>query len=252
MPLEIRLDAFEGPLDLLLHLIKKNKVDIYDIPVALITGQYMEYLDSMEDADMDIMSDFLVMASTLLDIKSRMLLPKEKTPEGEEIDPRDELVNQLLEYKIYKYMSYELKDMQSVASKSVFRCVPLPDELKNAELPIDYDVLIGDRSVQLLKGAFHELMKRAQDKIDPIRSKFGRIEKEEIRIDEKMEEIRSFAEAHGEFTFRELLGNAFERAELVVTFLCLLEYIRTGEFSVVQRGKEIYITVNPEFTKASA
>ncbi len=251
MPLEIRLDAFEGPLDLLLHLIEKNKVDIYDIPIALITRQYMEYLDAMESSDMEIMSDFLVMASTLLDIKSRMLLPKEKTPEGEEIDPRDELVAQLLEYKIYKYMSYELKDMQSVASKAVFRNVPLPEELKNAELPVDYDALIGDKSAELLRGAFHELMKRAQDKIDPIRSKFGHIEKEEIRVDETMEAIRSFSEKHREFTFRELLGEDFGKAELIVTFLCLLEFIRTGEFKVIQRGKEILITVT-DINEASA
>ncbi len=243
MPLEIRLDAFEGPLDLLLHLIEKNKVDIYDIPIALITRQYMEYLEEMERSDMEIMSDFVVMAATLLDIKSRMLLPKETTPEGEEIDPRDELVNQLLEYKIYKYMSGELKDLHSVAGKSVFRNVPLPEELQNARLPIDYEKLIGDRSVELLKGAFHELMKRQQDKIDPIRSKFGRIEKEEIRVDEKMEAIRRFSEKHSEFSFQELLGEEYEKADLIVTFLCLLEFIRTGEFRVLQRGKEILITV---------
>ena len=102
--LEFKLEKFEGPLDLLLHLIDKNKVDIYDIPIALITEQYMEYLDQLkeDDYDMDTMSEFLVMASTLLDIKCRMLLPKEKDEEGEEIDPRTELVQRLLEYKIYK------------------------------------------------------------------------------------------------------------------------------------------------------
>ena len=103
MELEFKLEKFEGPLDLLLHLIDKNKVDIYDIPIADITDQYMEYVRQMEEEDMDVMSEFLVMAATLLDIKCRMLLPKEVNEEGEE-DPRAELVQKLLEYKMYKYM----------------------------------------------------------------------------------------------------------------------------------------------------
>ena len=124
--LEFKLEKFEGPLDLLLHLIDKNKVDIYDIPIALITEQYMEYLEALkeDDYDMDTMSEFLVMASTLLDIKCRMLLPKEKDEEGEEIDPRTELVQRLLEYKIYKYASLELKDMSVDAGRSSLRAAP--------------------------------------------------------------------------------------------------------------------------------
>ena len=104
MAMELKLQAFEGPLDLLLHLIEKNKVSIYDIPIALITQQYMEYINAMTETSMamNVMSEFLVMAATLLDIKSRMLLPAEKDEEGEEIDPREELVRQLLEYRTYK------------------------------------------------------------------------------------------------------------------------------------------------------
>ena len=110
MALSVKLNVFEGPLDLLLHLIDKNKIDIYDIPIVEITDQYMEYLHSMEKEDLGIMSEFLVMAATLLDIKCKMLLPKEVNEEGEEEDPRAELVQKLLEYKMYKYMSYELRD----------------------------------------------------------------------------------------------------------------------------------------------
>ena len=106
----VKLQVFEGPLDLLLHLIEKNKIDIYDIPIVEITNQYMEYIKAMQKEDLNIMSEFLVMAATLLDIKCRMLLPKEVNEEGEEEDPRQELVEQLLEYKMYKFMSYELKD----------------------------------------------------------------------------------------------------------------------------------------------
>ena len=112
MAISVKLEAFEGPLDLLLHLIEKNKVDIYDIPIVMITEQYLDYIKAMETEDMNVMSEFLVMAATLLDIKCRMLLPKEVNEEGEEEDPRAELVQKLLEYKMYKYMAYELKDRQ--------------------------------------------------------------------------------------------------------------------------------------------
>ena len=112
MALSVKLEVFEGPLDLLLHLIEKNKIDIYDIPIVVITEQYLDYIKNMETEDMNIMSEFLVMAATLIDIKCKMLPPKEVNEEGEEEDPRAELVEKLLEYKMYKYMSYELKDRQ--------------------------------------------------------------------------------------------------------------------------------------------
>ena len=105
MGISYKLDIFEGPLDLLLHLIEKNKVNIYDIPIATITEQYLEYVSNMETEDLNIVSEFLVMAATLIDIKARMLLPKEVNEDGEEEDPRAELVARLLEYKYYKYMS---------------------------------------------------------------------------------------------------------------------------------------------------
>ena len=115
MAIPVKLPVFEGPLDLLLHLIDKNKIDIYDIPIVEITDQYLEYIHQMEREDLNIMSEFMVMAATLLDIKCRMLLPKEVNEEGEEEDPRAELVQQLLEYKMYKYMSYELRDRMNEA-----------------------------------------------------------------------------------------------------------------------------------------
>lgn len=107
MAIPVKLEVFEGPLDLLSHLIDKNKVDIYDIPIVEITEQYLEYIRQMETEDMNVMSEFLVMAATLIDIKCKMLLPKEVNEEGEEQDPRAELVEKLLEYKMCKYMSYE-------------------------------------------------------------------------------------------------------------------------------------------------
>lgn len=126
MGIPVKLEAFEGPLDLLLHLIEKNKIDIYDIPIVEITEQYMEYIRQMQEENLNIMSEFMVMAATLLDIKCKMLLPKEVTEEGEEKDPREELVQQLLEYKMFKYMSYELRDRMADASRCVYRAESMP------------------------------------------------------------------------------------------------------------------------------
>ena len=128
MAISVKLQAFEGPLDLLLHLIDKNKVNIYDIPIVMITEQYLEYVNAMDKTDLNVVSEFLVMAATLLDIKSRMLLPAEVNEEGEEEDPRAELVEKLLEYKMYKYMAYELKDRQVDAMRSLYKPYTEPDE----------------------------------------------------------------------------------------------------------------------------
>ncbi|MCR5775052.1 MAG: segregation/condensation protein A [Lachnospiraceae bacterium] len=234
--LEFKLEKFEGPLDLLLHLIDKNKVDIYDIPISLITEQYMEYLDQIkqDDYDMDTMSEFLVMASTLLDIKCRMLLPKEKDEEGEEIDPRTELVQRLLEYKIYKYASLELRDMSMDAGRSLYKSASMPGEILDAEIPIDYEKLIGDNTLQKLNAIFDELMRRQEDKIDPVRSKFGTIEKEEVDAEAKADYIRNFARTRKRFSFRELLSEAGSKAEIIISFLCILEMMKNGEIEAKQ------------------
>ena len=137
-----KLEHFEGPLDLLLHLIEKNKVDIYDIPIVEITAQYLEYVRNMEREDLNIVSEFLVMAATLLDIKAKMLLPKEVNEEGEEEDPRQELVEQLLQYKMYKYMSYELRDRQVDGEKLFYKGATIPDEVKEYEEPVNLDTLL--------------------------------------------------------------------------------------------------------------
>ena len=121
MDLSFKLEVFEGPLDLLLHLIEKNKVSIYDIPIVLITDQYLEYVSKMETQNLDIVSEFMVMAATLIDIKSRMLLPPEEDENGEEIDPREELVARLVEYKMYKTLSAQLKEQMLEASTRSFR-----------------------------------------------------------------------------------------------------------------------------------
>ncbi|MBR1876574.1 MAG: segregation/condensation protein A [Lachnospiraceae bacterium] len=241
--IEVKLESFEGPLDLLLHLIDKNKVDIYDIPISLITGQYMEYLDNMSEEDLSKMSDFVVMASTLLDIKCRMLLPKEVNEEGEEIDPRTELVQKLLEYKIYKYMSYELKDMQIDAGHFLFKSSSMPKEIADMKAPVDYEKLLGDTTLKKLNDIFQEMLRRQENKVDPIISKFGRIEKEEVNAEEKQKYIRDYASTHKKFSFRQLLSDSHSRQEIIVTFLVVLEMMKTGEFSVTQNSYEDDINI---------
>ena len=182
MALSVKLNVFEGPLDLLLHLIDKNKIDIYDIPIVEITDQYMEYLHSMEKEDLGIMSEFLVMAATLLDIKCKMLLPKEVNEEGEEEDPRAELVQKLLEYKMYKYMSYELRDRLGDAAGVYYRKQDLPEEVLQYTPPSDPQELLRGLTLERMSAIYQALIRRQENKIDPIRSKFGRIEKEEISL----------------------------------------------------------------------
>ena len=158
MELSVKLEAFEGPLDLLLHLIDKNKVNIYDIPIVEITNQYMEYIREMQKQDLNIMSEFLVMAATLLNIKAKMLLPAEVNDEGEEEDPRAELVEKLLEYKMYKYMSLELKDRMVDAGKSMYKQPTLPDAVRDYKETVDMEALLGDVTLAKLNSIFKSIM----------------------------------------------------------------------------------------------
>ncbi len=245
MAIPIKLEVFEGPLDLLLHLIDKNKVNIYDIPIVLITQQYMEYVNGMEKKDLNVVSEFLVMAATLLDIKSRMLLPKEVNEDGEEQDPRAELVEKLLEYKMYKYMSYELKDMYIDADKSMYKMPTIPKEIMAYKQPVNLEELVGDMNLAKLRAIFDDIMKRQENRVDPIRSRFGRIEKEEVSLEEKMIYVRNYIMEHENFSFKELLGMASGKVQVIVTFLAVLELIKMGNITVEQENREddIAITV---------
>ena len=244
MELLFKINAFEGPLDLLLHLIDKNKADILDIPIALITDQYMEYLEQIREERLENMSEFLVMAATLLDIKSRLLLPPEKNEEGEEIDPRDELVQQLLEYKMYKYMSYDLKDREEDAGKSLYRQERLPKEVRCYRPPVDPEKLLGDLTLARLNEIFLEVMKRSADRLDPIRSSFGRIEKEEVDTKQVMTHVTDRIMNRKKCTFRSLLTAKRGKMYVVITFLTVLELMKMGRIGVEQDDTfgEILIT----------
>lgn len=228
MGIPVKLQVFEGPLDLLLHLIDKNKIDIYDIPIVEITNQYMEYIKAMEKEDLNVMSEFLVMAATLLDIKCKMLLPKEVNEEGEEEDPRQELVEQLLEYKMYKYMSYELKDRELESERVMYKTPTIPQEVMEYEQPVNLDELLEDLTLQKLNHIFKDVMKRQADKIDPVRSKFGKIEKEEVTVSDKLVFVTDYAREHKKFSFRTLLTKQSSKTQIVVTFLALLQLMKEG------------------------
>ena len=245
MAISVKLEVFEGPLDLLLHLIDKNKIDVYDIPIAEITEQYLDYIRKMPTEDMNVMSEFLVMAATLLDIKCKMLLPREVNEEGEEEDPRAELVERLLEYKMYKYMAYELKDRQTDAEQVLYRVKNLPKEVASYRPPLNYEELLGDLTLNKLQDIFQSMLKRQEDKIDPVRSNFGKIEKDEIDMDAKMVYIEDYVHSHRTFSFRSLLEKQHSKVEIIVTFMVILEMMKLGRIGIIQDNlfDDIQITV---------
>lgn len=234
MSIPVKLEAFEGPLDLLLHLIDKNKINIYDIPILMITEQYLDYIRQMQTKNLEIMSEFLVMAATLINIKSKMLLPAPILEEEEAQDPRQELVNRLLEYKMYKYMSEELKDLEMDAARVLFKPPTIPEEIADYKEEINVEDLLSDLTLSRLHEIFKSIVKKQVDKIDPIRSKFGKIEKEEINLAEKFAQIQEYGLLHKVFSFRNLLEAQHTRMEAIVTFLGILELIKIGRIQIEQ------------------
>ena len=234
MPLEVKLQVFEGPLELLLFLIEKNKVDIYDIPIVLITDQYMEYLEKIKKQDMNTLSEFLVMAATLIDIKCRMLLPRQTDEEGQEEDPREELVQKLLEYKMYRHLAGELADRHVDAARNFYKKKTIPEEVAQFTPPVDYSTLLDDVTLKLLRDIFEAAMRRQEDKIDPIRAGFGRIEKEEVSLEKKTVHIVNYLKEHKKLSFRDLLEKQGSKQEVIVTFLVVLELMKVGAVDIKQ------------------
>ena len=231
-----KLDNFEGPLGLLLHLIEKNKVSIYDIPIVLITEQYLDYVSHMETEDLNLVSEFLVMAATLIDIKSRMLLPAQVNEDGEEEDPRAELVARLLEYKMYKYMARELMELEQDAQLILYREPDIPKEVARHEAPVDLDSLLEGLTLAKLQKIFQSVMKRSEDRIDPIRSRFGAIRKESVSLEQRIGSVMEYARTHRRFRFHEVLKRRTDRLDVVVTFLAVLELMKIGSVYLSQEA----------------
>jgi segregation and condensation protein A len=226
---QVKLEMYEGPLDLLLHLIEKEEVNIYDIPIARITDQYMEYMATWKEMNLEIASDFLVMAATLVLIKTRMLLPKlpqqsDTDADAAEEDPRAELVQRLLEYKKYKEAAARLSEMEAQRSL-LFECLAeavLPAEAQPAEYPTGL-------SLEALCAAFRIVLAG----ISP--EEIARIEREEITVRQKVREIRQMLGSTADgVPFRRLFAGRPTRYELVITFIALLELIRTRQAKAYQ------------------
>ncbi|QUH31786.1 segregation and condensation protein A [Vallitalea guaymasensis] len=234
MSIPVKLEVFEGPLDLLLHLIDKNKLNIYDIPIVMITDQFLEYIKKLEEKNMEIMSEFIEMAATLINIKSKMLLPIEDEEE-EETDPREELMNKLVEYKKFKYIRDKLKVRQIDAKKVIFKEPTIPTEVLNYEEKVDTSKLLSDIDFSMIYNVFQSVMKKQYNKIDTIRSDFGEIVREEYTVNDKIDYIINLSKQYETISFRDVLETQLSKVEIIVTFLAVLELMKMGKISIVQR-----------------
>jgi segregation and condensation protein A len=214
----IKLDIFEGPLDLLLYLIKKNEIDIYNIPVALITEQYLQYLKMIKSLNLDLAGEYLVMASTLIHIKSKMLLPEPEEPEEEEEeDPRAELVRQLLEYQAFKEAATNLGE-RPILERDVFtRAVFLSEETEKSTATEEELIEV---SIFELIEAFHRLVSRIDKK------ELLEIDLEKMSLTDIINDIMERLSNEKDLTFEELLGERKERWRIIYTFLALLELVK--------------------------
>lgn len=230
MTYQIKIHNFEGPFDLLFHLIEKAEVDIYDIPIADITNQYLEYIYEMENLDLESASEFIVMAATLIQIKSKMLLPKESNPFDEitadGLDPRAELVEKLLEYKKYKEVSETFKDMELKNLDIVYKPAEIIDD-------VDEDKMLLNITLTDIINAFQEIIIRYKESTNENNLE-QQILEEEFTVDDKIEEIRIVLIQKKKMIFRDLFLNAKSKLEIVITFLALLELIRLREIQAYQ------------------
>ena len=234
---KVKLEVFEGPLDLLLYLIKKDEVDIYDIPIELITRQYMEYLGLMRMLDLDIAGEFLVMAATLMMIKSRMLLPPEERPEleSEEEDPRWELIRQLIAYKKFKDAAANLQEMESRTGNMFLRSAEDPLVVEQPGVGLE-DVTIFD-----LIASFNEALKRVQI------NEVGEIMAERFTVADGIESILGRIKRETQVVFATLFRPLSTRHEIICTFLALLELIRLRQ--VMARQEAVFgdiVIMRPE------
>lgn len=230
----VKLDTFEGPFDLLFHLIEKNKIDIYDIPISKLTDQYIEYINSIQKSDMESMSEFLLMAATLVEIKSKMLLPK--TVEEAYDDPRDELVNKLIEYKKFKQAAITFEKIQLSSGREIYKKKDesITNFLKENKLFNLNDMLDGI-NIDTLYKAFEDVLKRQDIKTDKIRSKFDSVSKDLYTIEDKMEYIQDLLILNKEIKFNKIFRIDSNKSEIVVTFLAILELIKIKKIKAVQK-----------------
>lgn len=240
MPLNIKIENFEGPFDLLLHLIKKNEMDIYNIKIHDITTQYLEYLEDIRDIDLEITSEFIVIAATLLEIKSKLLLPKQdkEDGEGEEDDPRKELINKLIEYKKFKYVASFLKEKEETAGIMFFKKPEIIEDKHYKSEDILKDITILD-----LFNLYNDLINKYYSKMNTDNVINREIPIDKFKIEDKMEEISFKLSKCSKLCFSQVMEECKSKIEIVVSFLALLELIKIRAVRVAQEDnfKEIYV-----------
>jgi segregation and condensation protein A len=222
---KVKLEVFEGPLDLLLYLIKKDEVDIYDISLERITAQYLEFMEAFKVLDLELAGEFVVMAANLIYLKSRALLPASVQPpeeEAEEEDPRWDLIRQLVEYKKFKDAAAQLSQRELEQSNQFVRMADSPEAAPERPL--------GDVSVFDLINAFNKVLKRLASKSEDLREIF----EENFTVSDKIDFLMKMTASGVPLKFTELFANAASRTEIVVTFLALLELIRLKQLKAVQ------------------
>ncbi|MCL2611082.1 MAG: segregation/condensation protein A [Defluviitaleaceae bacterium] len=241
--LNLKFESFEGPIELLYHLIKKNEIDIYDIPIATLTDQYLEYIENFPK-NMEIMSSFILMAATLLEIKSKMLLPSNKPESLEsEEDPREELVKKLIEYKKFKEVSEYFRARSESFNNAIFK-EPEKEVLSLFKgYKIDVSEVLYGVTVEGLFDLFRDIITRKDEKIDKIRSSFNSVQKDTFTIDEKIESIKLCLKMEKSLSFRGLFSQKCTKIEVVVTFLALLELIKTKTVTISQQDTFSDITI---------
>lgn len=231
---EIKLRQFEGPLDLLLHLIEKNDVDIYDIPISRITAQYMDYIESMKEFDMELASDFLVMGATLVSIKSRMMLPGMQAALGgsgdEAVDPREELVISLMRYKRCRVFASDLKERREKFDGARFRYASTAKSLGITIAPVEQSF-----SIEEFNDAVATINERNEMRFTDISAKIKHIlRKDKLSIKERIKTIWRSITGKGKVLFSSLFGKKAEKMDKVVSFLAVLELVRDNKITAEQ------------------
>ncbi len=220
---KIKLDHFEGPLDLLLFFIKRDELNIYDIPISKITKEFLEYVNFIKLMDLEIAGDFILMASTLMHIKVKMLLPREFDEKGEEIDPRADLIKALLEYKKYKEVADELLFFEANQRKISFRGNTEADPV---ESPPEYETLLKNITIYDLAKAFRNVIQGIKEK--PVHE----IKKINITIDEQIQYILEKINEMKEIHFLSLVHGMKEKIRIVITFIALLELVKMQKIGI--------------------
>lgn len=230
---DIKLRQFEGPLDLLLHLIEKNDVDIYDIPISTITAQYMEYIESMQEFDMELASDFLVMGATLVSIKSRMMLPGMQAALGtgdETVDPREELVISLMRYKRCRVFASDLKERREKFDGARFRYASTAKSLGITIAPAEQAF-----SIEEFNDAVAVINDRNESRFTDITAKIKHIlRKDKMSVKERIKSIWRSITGKGKILFSSLFTKKTEKMDKVVSFLAVLELVRDNKINVEQ------------------